>query len=237
MNGEFLPRLDASAVERLAAEFRASGFVRIAPFLPDDTAAGLSHHLAEELVWDLSLRLGGRKVDASPAEQEKIGLKRLESMALAGADRELRYLFDVVRIAEDPRLRQERDLLVDRLADGWWSEQAMGLWRQITGDPAVGGLEIMATRYRPGHVLTRHDDSNHPGRVAAFVLYLSPKWKGDWGGLLQFLDMTGEGRSVAPLFNSLVLFQVPRDHLVSMVTPFAPVPRLAITGWFVRRAA
>ena len=58
----------------------------------------------------------------------------------------------------------------------------------------------------------------------------------DWGGLLHFLDPTGQ-RAVdtfTPVWNSLSLFRVPQMHEVSLVAPWAGSPRYSITGWFRR---
>jgi Rps23 Pro-64 3,4-dihydroxylase Tpa1-like proline 4-hydroxylase len=65
------------------------------------------------------------------------------------------------------------------------------------------------------------------------VINLSRNWQADWGGLLQFLDSDGEVvRTLMPRFNTISLFRVPADHLVSPVAPFATGARYAITGWF-----
>ena len=37
---------------------------------------------------------------------------------------------------------------------------------------------------------------------------------------------------LVPRMNVLNLFAVPKRHSVSLVAPFAPAPRLAVTGWF-----
>ncbi|HEX5536856.1 MAG TPA: 2OG-Fe(II) oxygenase family protein [Sphingobium sp.] len=34
-----------------------------------------------------------------------------------------------------------------------------------------------------------------------------------------------------PRFNALSLFRVPQRHHVGCVAPFAPKPRISITGW------
>jgi SM-20-related protein len=89
-----------------------------------------------------------------------------------------------------------------------------------------------ATRYLPGHYLTRHlDDPKGEHRKFAFVLGLSRQWDPDWGGLLQFYDDHGAPTdALSPGDNTLDLFDV---HSVTYVAPFARAPRLAISGWFV----
>ena len=67
----------------------------------------------------------------------------------------------------------------------------------------------------------------------AFVLNLAPDWKPDWGGYLNFMDLQGNvGVGFIPRFNTMNLFTVPLRHHVSMVAPFAPARRFALSGWF-----
>jgi len=70
------------------------------------------------------------------------------------------------------------------------------------------------------------------------VLNLTPDWRPDWGGLLQFFDKRGDVfRAFTPRFNVLNLFRVPQPHNVSWVTPLAGAPRYAVTGWMRAPAA
>jgi 2OG-Fe(II) oxygenase superfamily len=97
----------------------------------------------------------------------------------------------------------------------------------------------MIRYYAATHFLTAHDDRDESkGRVAAYVLNLTPRWSSDWDGLLQFLDADGHvAEAYTPAFNALNVFRVPQPHSVSFVAPFAGQPRLSITGWFRRRRA
>ena len=47
--------------------------------------------------------------------------------------------------------------------------------------------------------------------------------------LVESADAVIEG--FRPRFNALNLFRVPQSHLVSYVPPFAPIGRMAVTGW------
>lgn len=125
---------------------------------------------------------------------------------------------------------------MDRLLEAMNTAPALEMWRELTGDPDVGLVDGQATRYLPGHFLTRHDDDvEGKNRVAAYVLNLSPEWASEWGGLLQFHDAAGEVTgAMVPGFNVLNLFRVPQSHSVSIVAPFAPAPRYSITGWIRR---
>ncbi|MNL50034.1 hypothetical protein D3C87_1730150 [compost metagenome] len=65
------------------------------------------------------------------------------------------------------------------------------------------------------------------------MLNLTPRWRAEWGGQLQFLDADGDvSESLIPAFDALNVFRVPQSHAVSVVAPFAGAPRYSITGWW-----
>ena len=68
------------------------------------------------------------------------------------------------------------------------------------------------------------------------MLNLTPAWRAEWGGVLEFLDADGHvAEGYVPSFNALNLFAVPQLHHVSHIAPFARGPRLSITGWLRTR--
>ena len=80
----------------------------------------------------------------------------------------------------------------------------------------------------------RRNEEASEQRRYAFVINLSPDWRPDWGGQLQFLDREGLVlHTYLPRWNSLSLFRVPQRHQVTFVTPWAAAPRHAITGWWL----
>ncbi|WP_164156722.1 2OG-Fe(II) oxygenase [Sandarakinorhabdus rubra] len=115
--------------------------------------------------------------------------------------------------------------------------EAVAFARDVSGHDDIIRADAQATLYAGGHFLTEHDDLvESEGRRLAYVLNLAKDWRPDWGGYLNILD--DKGNIVAgfmPRFNCLNLFLVPLRHHVSLVAPFAPVGRLAITGWFRNR--
>ncbi len=114
------------------------------------------------------------------------------------------------------------------------SDSVLSAIRRITGLENVDYADAQATRYEPGHFLTSHDDQvPDKNRLAAFVFNLTTEWLPDWGGNLMFYDDSNRVSDVfVPTFNSLSLFLVGNQHAVSVVSPFARRPRMAITGWF-----
>merc|ERR1712166_798203 len=69
-------------------------------------------------------------------------------------------------------------------------------------------------------------------RKIALILYFNKEWKGSWGG--QLVDMQAD-KKILPLYNSLVLFQVPRMHCVMPVV--GAHSRLSIFGWWLTQQA
>lgn len=112
------------------------------------------------------------------------------------------------------------------------SPDFLALVRGITGRADIVKADALATLYRPGDFLTRHDDDGGIGRVAAYTLGFTRAWRPDWGGQLLFHDGAGGiRRGFAPAFNTLTLFKVPQSHSVAPVAAYAGAPRLSIVGW------
>ncbi len=108
--------------------------------------------------------------------------------------------------------------------------------RELTGLSDISWADAQATLYRPGDFLTVHDDriGGHK-RLAAYVLNMTPGWRADWGGVLQFLDPSGHvAEGYVPTFNALNLFKVPALHSVSQVALYGGL-RYSVTGWFHAR--
>jgi SM-20-related protein len=106
--------------------------------------------------------------------------------------------------------------------------------RRLTGIDQIRWADGQATWYRPGHFLKAHTDEDpSTGRVAAYIMNLSPEWERDWGGFLQFFDANDNvEQAFKPSFNTLNIFTIPQLHSVSMVSNYVTAERLAVTGWF-----
>lgn len=236
---ELSPALSEEAIATAARDFAAHGRVRIPGFLPGAAAREL-HAFLERAPWWRTFNQGERTWDLGPDSLAVLTPQQeaeLDKAIHAGAREDFQYVYETVRVSEDPTERGERALPVDRLLEGLNSDAALAMWRELTGEPDVAFVDGQATRYLPGHFLTRHDDDvEGKNRVAAYVLNLCPRWRPEWGGLLQFHADDGEvTQAMVPGFNLLNMFRVPQPHSVSLVAPFAPSPRYAVTGW-VRRA-
>jgi hypothetical protein len=221
--------------------FRRAGRVHIPQFLTKDSADRVHAGLAAETLWWLSTLGGGQTIDV-PVEQVGALPPDARARMIALAHDEARsgfhYMFETLRL--DEMLRRGEPLHPGLAAACRFltSRTFLDFVAGVTGDHEPDLVDARATRFQPGHYLTQHDDAKpSAGRRYAYVLNLTPRWRVDWGGLLNFIDDDGHvAEAYTPAWNALNLFRVPCTHSVSMVAPFAGAPRLSITGW-VRVAA
>lgn len=196
-------------------------------------------HLGREVDWALTFRsdsssheITSEKRESAPSEAE------IAAYAYGRAQKgEFQYLYDHCRIDRSAGADEGEsgsDLL-SAFLKFLNAPQTLEFIRSTTGFSDITYANGIATRYRPGHFLTQHDDhsdDDHRRRVA-YVFNLTPEWRSDWGGLLQFIDTDGHvAEAFCPRYNALNLFSVPQMHAVSLVAPFAAMPRLSVTGWF-----
>jgi hypothetical protein len=224
-------------VADLRKSFETDGWVQIRPFLSNAGAEALRDHAIARDDWLLSLRVGktpqvqlDREAWDALSEEQREGIRKL----VAPSEKKgFRYMFDeIVAVGNDLEDREPSTILGD-FARFLSSDPVIGLMRAITGRDDIARADARATRYRPGHFLSVHDDDvAGRQRRAAYVFGLTPSWRPEWGGLLLFHDDAGDvERGLVPRMNSLNLFAVPKSHSVSLVAPFAPVARHAVTGW------
>jgi Rps23 Pro-64 3,4-dihydroxylase Tpa1-like proline 4-hydroxylase len=229
---QLAPGLDLAG---LAQVYRTHGRLQIVNFLADESAAALYRELADSRHWRLTVNRGEEihhfdLEDIAGWPAERLGL--LDRAVTMGGRYGFQFRYDVLRVGETP------SPLLAALADLLSSPELVQFMRTLTGAGDIAFADAHASRYRSGHFLTTHDDEVEAmGRRAAYVLNLTPEWRPDWGGLLQFYDAMGNvSRAFTPGFNVLNIFRVPQPHSVSWVTPLAAAPRYAVTGW-LRAAA
>lgn len=166
---------------------------------------------------------------SSPDDQAHV-----TQQAYAGATEGLQFLFDRLRLGPAREAGMATPQILFDLLDLFNTEAFLDFARRLTGDDRIAFSDGQVTRYLPGHFLNRHSDANpSTERLYAYVLNLSPGWRAEWGGLLQFLDEGGEiTETFTPSFGALNVFAVPQMHAVSTVAPFAGGPRYSVTGWW-----
>lgn len=234
---ELNPALDRAT---LAARFAASGRVQVRDVLTEGSARELLMVLARGTEWGMavgaaeapprSFRAGDmRSVQGQQDLQE--AAKRAEHHSARGeyGFRFAHYpILTAVQEGWDPGGPHE--VLLEHLN----APEFLQFSREVTGIGTLFKADGQATMFGPNHYLGRHIDSHvAEGWEVAYVLNLArDDWHPDWGGYLLFLDEDGDvTEGFRPRFNALNLFRVPQSHLVSYVPPFAPLGRLAVTGW------
>jgi hypothetical protein len=222
--------------EALRRAFAAAGAVQIRPFLAGDGAGRLLRHLAGREDWTRAVRTAAAGIfahDLAGGALSAAQLKALEKLAAPGAEADFTYVYDRILAVDGEDERHERGTLLAHFASFLESPPILALLASIAGAEGVTSAETQATRYGPGHFLAIHRDLGSGGRRrVAYVLGLTESWRPEWGGLLLFHGRDGEvERGFVPRMNALTLFEVPRPHSVSLVSPFAGAPRYSVTGW------
>jgi SM-20-related protein len=225
--------LDVAAIARVYASV---GRVHIRPILSEPAAERIYRCLLQEIPWQVQLNDGDRSISRDGASFDALSEadRALVMQSVhAGAARGFQYIFNNFSLSDLSEHREFRELYVMRVLEFLNAPPFLEFVRKITGVPSIALVDAQATLYRPGHFLTRHDDTAHgKKRVAAYVLNFTPRWQADWGGILQFIDRDGHvAEGYTPVFNALNLFKVPQPHVVSLVAPYAQAGRYSITGW------
>ncbi|SRR5579883_1193650 len=226
------PALDQAAI---AAAFVRSGRVHIPAILTQASALRLHRCLERETQFSIVTRKDDGYVRLRP---DAVLSPQQQTELIRGAYRKARdgfhYLFDNHPMSNDGEPYPDSSHYLATVTRFLNSVPFLTFVRGVTGSSAIAFTEAQATRYSAGHFLNQHDDSHGKhGRIAAYVLNMTPNWRWDWGGALLFSDRPGHiSEGFLPAFNALNIFAVPQEHLVSFVTPFAGAPRYSITGWF-----
>jgi len=92
----------------------------------------------------------------------------------------------------------------------------------ITGLPLGRFRPRSAHRMRVGDLIAPHSDRTGCNRLA-FIVYLSPDWKADYGGELIMIGENNEFSKIEVTFNSLLLFDVTtqKSHCVTDIRSIA----------------
>ena len=225
---ELSPSLDRA---KLAERFRTHRRVHIPEVLTRRAAERLYRCLVQETAWSVTLNNGKDFFDidnCSVDERMKLALQ-----AWQRAQNDFQYLFDNHRLTRNGEPYPDPAHYFARVVDFFNSPGLLGFVRETTGLSEIAWADAQATLYRPGDFLNVHDDeTGGRKRLVAYVLNLTPIWRPDWGGALNFLGPTGHvEEGYVPTFNALNLFRVPAKHYVGAVAPYGGM-RYSVTGWF-----
>lgn len=219
-----------------AARLAATGRTRLPGFLTDGADALMAALGDPAMLWMRAIRTPYNSdvpvpvFEGQPLQEQA----RLISMVHEEARDGFQFMFDRLRLGDARALGLPIPQVLYDLYDQFNSATFLEFARRFTGDDRIAYVDAQPTRYLPGHFLNTHtDEHTDAGRLYAYVLNLSPRWRPEWGGLLMFLDAEGQvSETFTPTPGTLNVFQVPQDHAVSMVAPFAGAARYSITGWW-----
>lgn len=220
--------------------FRRAGRLHAPDFLDAPGAAELHGALKSSTAWSRSLLLGDKPFIVTPEEWDAMPADKraeVEAGMLAQARAGFHYAFQTWPVSDEVEAGRRTGHPAEAFYDFLNSPVFLDWIRATTGDDRAAYCDAQCTRYRPGDYLNGHtDEAEGKNRLFAYVMNLTPGWRVDWGGLLQFIDQDGHvAEAYTPAFNALNIFKVPRPHSVSLVAPFAGGDRLAITGWIRSR--
>ena len=230
---ELNPGLDRTA---LASAYAPKRRMQIRNFLAEASAAEV-HNALEAVPWGMAYNDGPQVVQMSGEQLRQLSNGEAAQM-MAGIRQRARAQYQFI-YSFFPILTAYFSPGIPRLPifdfyEFINSEPTLQFIREVTGLPNIAWADGQATWFKPGHFLKAHtDEERSEGRLAAYVMNLSPVWERDWGGFLQFFDAQDNVEAAfKPSFNTLNIFTIPQHHSVSMVSTYVTEKRLAVTGWF-----
>jgi Rps23 Pro-64 3,4-dihydroxylase Tpa1-like proline 4-hydroxylase len=220
---------------KLAEEFRRAQRIHIPNILTEPSAARLIRALQEETPWTVTFNKGADFLDVENVTTEhRAQLSRgAFERARAGG---FHYIYDNHRLSRNGEPYSNPAHYLAKVVTFLNAPRVLQFMREVTGLQEIAWADAQATLYRQGDFLAIHDDkTGGHKRLAAYVLNMTPGWRTDWGGVLQFIDERNHiAEGYVPCFNALNIFRVPALHAVSQVAFFGGF-RYSVTGWFHAR--
>lgn len=224
------------AADFFADRYRPRGRVHAPSILDPVDAIALHDEAAAAPNWHFTIFTNGRSVDMDAEGWRALDAatrQKTISIVHEEANRGFAYMHYKLPIYDRYHagaLGGSRLAQIFELLNG---EAFLSFARRVTGHHDIGFADAQLTAFGPGHFLTVHnDDVEGKNRRVAYVLNLTPEWREDWGGYLNFFDESGHVvDAFKPAFNALNMFSIPARHSVGAVSMFAKRPRLGISGW------
>jgi Rps23 Pro-64 3,4-dihydroxylase Tpa1-like proline 4-hydroxylase len=228
------PSLDAQALARTYA--RQGHRMQLRDLLEPEAARSV-HDALEQVPWGMAFNDGASVTQLSGERLAQLSNAEAAEMMAGIRDRarsEYQFLYSFFPILTAYFSPEAPRLPIFDFYEFLNSEPVLDFIRELTGLPNIRWADAQATWFKPGHFLKAHTDQEAAtGRVAAYVMNLSPMWERDWGGFLQFFDAHDNiDAAFKPTFNALSIFTIPQLHSVSMVSTYVTAKRTAVTGWF-----
>ena len=227
------PELDRA---KLAAEFQRHGRIQIQRLLTRNSAQRIHACLTGETDYSLIFNAGEEQYDYRGITAQQRQEHTRAAWRRVGMDT-FQFLYEQHVLSLNGEPYADPNHYWAKVTAFLNSEEFLGLARAVTGMEKIAFADAQASCYRAGHFLSSHeDDSPGTNRQVAYVLSLTPTWRPEWGGLLEFIGDDGHIEAgYVPNFNSLRMFRIPTSHYVSCVAPYAIGGRYSITGWLRAR--
>lgn len=225
--------LDREAIHQ---HFVEHGYVHIRDVLPAENAQRLRKTLLEGTPWNLAFNDRDRHIDISPAQLAVMPVEKvreLQNAIYAQAQQGFQYCYNNYPIFDAVKAGENEGHLLHQFYEWLNEDEFLEFGRAVSGYDDVSFVDAQATRYKPGHFLSTHDDTlDNKNRRAAYIFNFTDDWVEDWGGYLQLFDDDGHMRhGIKPVFNSLNIIRIPQRHNVAIVSPFAAGMRISVSGW------
>ena len=222
------PNLDAL---KLAQEIARTGRVQIRDILTEASAQRLFSALERETPWSLIFNEA-----AQIRVLENVSPERHQELAMAAWERAhsgFQFFYHHYRLTLNGKVFPKPGTCLAQLVAVLNTPDFRDFLCRVTGVKAITRVTSTATLYKPLDFLTIHNDNNRPdNRILAYSLNMTPQWRPDWGGALQFFDRDDHiEEAYLPTFNTLNLFLVPKLHSVAQVSVFGGM-RYTVSGWF-----
>ncbi len=224
------PQLNVPALRHV---FSVNGAISIQHFLLPEIAEAI-HAAIIRLNWELEIKdYSQTKSLRLPVGEGMNSLDLFEAIKKTDFPLDRDKLFFVRYCADEGSFNSDQ---MREFCAFLHSQQFLDLMIDITGNRQLDRVWVEATCYDKCCFLGGHRDDHHLDNAIAFVLNLTRYWQLDWGGLLMLQRPNSHPLIVSPIWNTLSMFNVPIDHLVSCVSPAANEKRYSLTGWLRRGA-
>lgn len=222
--------------ETIRHDLERQGYVHIPEVLLSVDADRVYQALLGETPWNFVFTDHGKHIDMTEAQLDEMDqqqIVQLQQAIYAQAQNSFQYCYNNYPIYDAYKAGENKGHILHEFYEWLNGEDFLGFVRTVTGYADISFLDAQATRYKPGHFLTTHDDTQEEkNRRAAYIFGFTTDWPADWGGFLQLLDENDDIRhGLRPCFNSLNILSVPQKHSVGLVAPFAGGMRMSISGW------
>ena len=231
------PDLDLSGVRE---RFDKTGRLVIKDILHPATAGKLYACLSEETPWMFAYNEGNdakylskQQLDAMSPQQKGAMTQQI----LANASEKFQYAYSDFPVSGTANIPNQPKFYTHKILKFMNDTVFRELITKVTGIEGDIEIDSHATCFHPGHFLTAHTDkqTDDDPRLVAYVINMTPVWRGDWGGSTVFYDDDQNVvETIVPIFNSLSMFKIPQSHSVSFVPPYCTKMRFGMTGWLFR---